>query len=71
MDNLLAKVEKTKPEYLDDLNWLQEQKESGAFISVQDYRKKVLGDKADQTNLKMNLQSPWRSAPASISPGCG
>ncbi len=51
LDNLLAIVEKTKPEYLDDLNWLQEKKESGAFISVKDYRKKVLGDKADQTKF--------------------
>jgi len=51
LDNLLAIVEKTKPEYLDDLNWLQEKKESGAFISVQDYRKKVLGDKASQTTF--------------------
>ena len=52
MDNLLAIVEKTKPEYLEDLNWLQEKKESGAFISVEDYRKKVLGDKADKTKFK-------------------
>ena len=51
LDNLLAIVQKTKPEYLDDLNWLQEKKESGAFISVKDYRNKVLGDKADQTKF--------------------
>jgi len=51
MDNLLAIVKKTKPEYLEDLNWLQEEKESGAFISVQDYRKKVLGDKAGKTTF--------------------
>jgi len=52
LDNLLAIVEKTKPEYLDDLHWLQDKKDSGAFISVQDYRKKVLGDKADKTKFK-------------------
>ncbi len=49
MDNLLELVEKTKPEYLEDLKWLQEQKKAGAFISIQDYRKKVLGSKAETT----------------------
>jgi hypothetical protein len=52
LDNLLAVVEKTKPEYLEDLKWLQEQKEAGAFISIQDYHKKVLGDKAEKTEFK-------------------
>lgn len=52
LDNLLAIVEKTKPEYLEDLKWLQEKKESGAFISVQEYHKKVLGDSADKTKFK-------------------
>jgi hypothetical protein len=52
LDNLLAIVEKTKPEYLEDLKWLQEKKENKKFISVQDYRKKVLGDKADETKFK-------------------
>ncbi len=52
LDNLLAVVEKTKPEYLEDLKWLQEQKEAGAFISIQDYRKKVLGGKTDKTEFK-------------------
>lgn len=51
LDNLLAIVEKTKPEYLEDLKWLQEKKDSGEFISVKDYRKKVLGDKADKTEF--------------------
>jgi len=47
MDNLLAKVKGTKPEHLADLEWLIEQRYAGAFISVADYRRKVLGDKAD------------------------
>jgi hypothetical protein len=48
MDVLLAKVKETNPEYLQDLEWLEEQKEQGAFISVADYRRKILGEKADQ-----------------------
>ena len=49
MENLLAKVRETKPEYLDDLKWLEAQRDKGAFISVADYRRKVLGSKADTT----------------------
>lgn len=51
MEVLLAKVKETKPEYLQDLEWLEEQKEKGAFISVADYRRKILGEKADQTTF--------------------
>ena len=47
LENLLQKVEATKPEYLADLHWLMEQRDNHAFISVADYRRKVLGDKAD------------------------
>ena len=49
MESLLAKVKETKPEYLEDLEWLEGQVEQSAFISVADYRRKILGDKADQT----------------------
>ena len=51
MENLLAKVKETKPEYLDDLKWLADQRDQGAFISVADYRRKVLGDKAATTDF--------------------
>ncbi len=51
MDNLLAKVKKTKPEYLKDLAWLTEQRDQGAFISVQDYRERVLGDQSDHVEF--------------------
>jgi hypothetical protein len=43
---LLERVESTRPEYLDDLNWLKEQRDQKAFISIADYRRKVLGDNA-------------------------
>jgi len=42
LENLLGIVEKTKPEYLEDLKWLQEQKEAGVFITVEDYRNVVI-----------------------------
>jgi hypothetical protein len=52
LDNLLAKVKSSNPEYLADLEWLIAQRDSGQFISVADYRKKVLGDKAESTDFK-------------------
>jgi hypothetical protein len=48
---LLAQVKKAKPEYLADLTWLAEQRDTGAFISVKDYRRQVLGPKADTTRF--------------------
>lgn len=47
LPNLLKRVEALKPEYLDNLHWLQEQRDKNVFISVPDYRRKVLGEKAD------------------------
>ena len=48
LSNLLKRVEQVKPEYLEDLKWLEEQREKKAFISIEDYRRKVLGDKVDE-----------------------
>jgi len=44
---LLERVRATKPEYLADLAWLQEQRDRGAFVTIADYRRGVLGDRAD------------------------
>jgi hypothetical protein len=49
---LYERVEAARPEYLKDLRWLEEQRERGAFISVSDYRRKVLGAKADAMKFK-------------------
>ena len=47
LPTLLRRVEDNQPRYLADLQWLKEQADKGAFISVAEYRRKVLGDKAD------------------------
>jgi hypothetical protein len=47
LPNLLKRVEQTKPEYLEDLKWLEEQRDNKAFISIADYRRGILGDKVD------------------------
>ncbi len=52
LENLLKRVEETKPEYLADLQWLEDQRIRGAFISVPEYRRKVLGPAADTQTFK-------------------
>ncbi len=52
LPNLLKRVEQTQPEYLQDLKWLEEQSDRRAFISIQDYRRKVLGERA--RSMKFN-----------------
>ena len=42
---LMERVREIKPEYLQDLNWLQEMREQSKFIGVADYRRKVLGSR--------------------------
>jgi len=51
MDNLLAKVQETNPNHLEDLEWLQEKVAGGGFISEQDYRRKLLGDQVDEMDF--------------------
>lgn len=46
LKTLLVRVEEVKPEYLEDLYRLEEQRNEGAFITVPEYRRKVLGEKA-------------------------
>ena len=47
LDNLLSLLEAKNSPYVNDLLWLQEQRDNEAFISIQDYREKILGDKID------------------------
>jgi hypothetical protein len=45
---LLERVKATRPEYLPDLRWLEEQRDRGAFVTIPAYRRKVLGEEADR-----------------------
>lgn len=49
---LLRKVKESQPDYLRDLEWLTAQRDKSAFISVDEYRRQVLGAKADAMNFK-------------------
>ena len=52
LENLLEKVQAAAPQYIQDLEWLIEQRDHGVFIPVADYRRKVLGPKADGMKFK-------------------
>ncbi len=46
LDNLLALLDAKKSPYIKDLQWLQEQRDNDAFITIPEYRQKILGDKS-------------------------
>lgn len=45
---LLERVKQQTPEYLADLEWLAAQRDNGAFVSINEYRRQVMGHKAEQ-----------------------
>ncbi|MBW2340053.1 MAG: hypothetical protein JRF50_06845 [Deltaproteobacteria bacterium] len=47
LENLLARLKRDNSPYLADLEWLTEQRDTGAFVKISDYRKKILGDGAE------------------------
>lgn len=47
LENLMHRLEKMKSPFLKDLEWLIKQRDREAFISVPEYRRKILGKKAD------------------------
>ncbi len=50
--NLIARIKSIKPEYIDDLQWLSDQRDKGMFISLKEYQHNVMGAKADRTKFK-------------------
>ena len=52
---LLDRVRATRPDYLGDLEWLEEQRERGVFVSVADFRRSVLGDRADTMTFRDDM----------------
>jgi hypothetical protein len=52
---LMAMVRDKTPEYHEDLLWLTEQRDKGAFIGVDQYRRQVLGDKATGMDFNEDL----------------
>jgi hypothetical protein len=55
LPNLLGRLREVGSPYLADLEWLTEQRDRGAFISVADYRRRVLGDRANHMDFQEDL----------------
>ena len=52
LENLMKRLKEKNSSYYADMEWLIEQREKGAFIKLEDYYKKVLGDKFESTKMK-------------------
>lgn len=55
LENLEKRLERKRSPFLGDLEWLARQRDGEAFISVSDYRRKILGGKADSTAFDESL----------------
>ena len=51
LENLLEKLGKKNSGYVKDIEWLISQRENKSFISVADYRKRILGDRASDVSF--------------------
>ncbi len=52
LENILEKLNGKNPRYMKDLEWLAEKRDNGEFISIANFRRKVLGDKAVSFTFK-------------------
>jgi hypothetical protein len=55
LPNLMARLKESNSPYLADLEWLIEQRNRGDFISIADYRRVVLGERADTMTFDEGL----------------
>ena len=51
LENLMERLRRKNSLYAMDLEWLIEQRDRGAFISIPKYRRKVLGEKAESVKF--------------------
>ncbi len=47
LESLMARLRAKRSPHVKDLEWLTEQRDKGAFISIPEYRRKILGSRAD------------------------
>lgn len=52
LPNLMARLRAMNSPYVPDLEWLIAQRDAGAFVSVADYRRKILGDQTAPLKFK-------------------
>jgi len=51
VENLMARLERKKSPFLKGLEWLMKQRDKDEFISISEYRRKVLGKKANSAEF--------------------
>jgi len=51
LENLMSRLKEAKSPYVQNLNWLIEQRDSGAFVSMPDYYRRLLGNRAESTKI--------------------
>ena len=56
LENLMKRLKEKNSSYHADLEWLIDQRDKGAFIKLEDYYKKVLGDKYESTKTACSLR---------------
>jgi len=52
LPNLLARLSEQQSPYLKDVQWLIAQRDAGAFVGIADYRRSILGAKADTMTFR-------------------
>jgi hypothetical protein len=55
VEALMGRLSKSGSPFVKDLEWLTNQRDAGAFVSIPDYRRKVLGKKADSMKFDESL----------------
>ena len=55
LSGLMERLKEEHSPYLADLKWLMAQRDQGAFVSIADFRRSVLGDRADAMTFKDDL----------------
>ncbi|MDW7738948.1 MAG: hypothetical protein SCJ97_02670 [Bacillota bacterium] len=48
IDSIMGRLQNIDSPYLTDLEWLIRERDKGAFVSISDYRRTILGEKADK-----------------------
>lgn len=51
LENLMNRLREKHSPYIDDLEWLMKQRNRDAFINIPEYRRKILGSRADITKF--------------------
>jgi len=52
LPNLLNRLEEIGSPYLKDVEWLARMRDEGAFVSISEFRRKILGNRADTMSFK-------------------